>query len=258
MWLKKIVALLLLTSLVIVSGCLPSGEATEKRMKRVSIFIGIDASASFARTGNYDEAITFLAHYIYGHMKGYGGLNEPKALYVAPIGGFSPDEPKSFRPIHDFQKKSIAQIEADLKEWLVPDQTITDFNVFLDRIKVLIQKNNLVLTPINIVIVSDGVPSKLTKSKKKVVRMPFNSIDLSNLDYLARHITVRLLYPTPVVAEKWETEVKRNRVRMNTVDDQVMKGWREQVVEGKPAAEQEELWKWMKDIVDKRVRRRTF
>jgi len=243
--------------LLLAAGCMLSSDA-KQRMRKTTYFIGIDVSGSFIRGGDYEDALRFAAYYIYGHVNSIGELNPPKALFVAPVGGFSQDEPKSFRPIHDFESKSVDEIEADLKEWLVPSQTITDFNAFFYRVKKLIQKKNLILTPINIVILTDGVPSRLTKNNKKVVKASYKDIDLSSLEYLARNITVRLLYPVPVVAEKWESEVPRNRVRMWTVDNQVMKGWKEKVAEGKKSAAQDELWKWVKDNVDYRVRRRSF
>jgi hypothetical protein len=251
----KIVLAAMLAVLFAVTSC-SVGGATEKRMKRSTLFIGIDTSASFSKASTYDDAVKFIAYYIYGHLNGLGGLNEPKNLFVASIGGFSAGEPKSFRPISEFEGKNVEQIEADLDKWLVPEQTITDFNVFFEKVKELIQKKNLVLTPIDIVIVSDGEPTKL--EGKSVVKSSIKDINLKSMEYLARTITVRLLYPSPVVADKWEKQVPRKRVRMWPVDNGVMTGWKAKLKDGEATNDQAELWKWMKDNVDFRVRNRIF
>lgn len=252
---KKIIIAVVVAILVAVTSC-SVGGSTQKRMKRSTLFIGIDTSASFSKADSYEDAVKFVAYYIYGHLRGLGSLNEPKALFVASIGGFSAAEPKSFKPISEFEGKSVEQIEAELDKWLVPDQTITDFNVFFSKVKELIQKKNLVLTPIDIVVVSDGQPTKL--EGKYVVKSAIKNIDLKSMEYLARTITVRLLYATPVVADKWEKEVPRKRVRMWPVDNEVMAGWKAKLKTGISADEQAELWKWIKDNVDFRVRNRVF
>jgi hypothetical protein len=239
----KFTVVVALAVLVGLTSC-SVGGSTEKRMKRSTLFIGIDAS------------VKFIAYYIYGHLHGLGGLKEPKTLFVASIGGFSADEPKSFRPISEFEGKTLEQIEADLDKWLVPSQTITDFNVFFQKVKELIQKKNLVLTPIDIVLVSDGEPTKM--QGKYVIKSGIKNIDLKSMEYLARTITIRLLYPTPVIADKWEKEVPRKRVRMWPVDNEIMAGWNAKLKPGVTADEQAELWKWIKDNVDFRVRNRVF
>lgn len=248
----KLFAVMAVAALLFVSCSV--GSSTQKRMKRSTIFIGIDASKSFSTSNNYEDAVKFVAYYIYGHLHGLGNLNEPKALFVASIGGFSADEPKSFRPISEFEGKSLAQIEADLDEWLVPRQSITDFNVFFKKVKELIVKKNLVLTPIDIVLVTDGEPTKMEGNY--VVNSKIKDIDLKTMEYLARTITVRILYPTPVIADKWEKEVPRKRVRMWPVDNEIMNGWKAKLKPGVPVDEQTELWKWIKDNVDFRVRSR--
>jgi hypothetical protein len=251
----KIMIALVLTVLLAATSC-SIGGSTQKRMKRSTIFIGIDASKSFSTSNNYEEAVKFIAYYVYGHLHGLGNLNEPKALFVASIGGFSADEPKSFKPISEFEGKTLEQIEEDLDKWLVPRQTITDFNVFFKKVKELIQKKNLVLTPIDIVLVSDGEPTKMQGNY--VVKSAIKDIDLKSMEYLARTITVRLLYPTPVIADRWEKEVPRKRVRMWPVDNEVMAGWKAKLKPGVSADEQAELWKWIKENVDFRVKNRVF
>jgi hypothetical protein len=251
----KLITAALAAAALLFTSC-SVGSSTEKRMKRSTIFIGIDASKSFSSSNNYEDAVKFIAYYIYGHLHGLGGLNEPKALFVASIGGFSANEPKSFRPISEFEGKSLEQIEKNLDEWLVPRQTITDFNMFFRKVKELIEKKNLVLTPIDIVLVSDGEPTKMQGDY--VVNSAIKDIDLKTMEFLARTITVRILYPTPVIADKWEKQVPRKRVRMWPVDNEVMGGWKGKLKPGISADEQTELWKWIKDNVDFRVRNRIF
>jgi hypothetical protein len=248
----KIILAALAVSLILLAGC-TQDKAAERTVKRNTLFIGIDVSASFTGTPYFADSIKFISYYIYGHIHGLGGLKQPKALFVATIGGFSPDEPKSFRPIQDFEDKTVEQIEHDLKTWLVPHQTITDFNAFFERVKELIQVKNLILTPIDIVILTDGEPSKLTKNGR-VVMASYKDIDLSSLDYLAKTITVRLLYPTPVVEAKWQKLVPRSRVRMWSQDNEVMEGWKSKYKEGVALESQDSLWSWIKDNIDYRVR----
>ncbi len=254
---NKIYAILLLSVVsLVIAGC-SAGASAEKKIKRETIFIGIDTSGSFTKRAYYEDSIKFIAYYIYGHINGAGGLKQPKALFVAEIGGFSANEPKSFRPLEDFESKSAEQIEADLKSWLVPKQSVTDFNAFFEKVKSLIQMKNLVLAPIDIVIVTDGEPEILNKSGK-VVPQAVKDVDLSSMEYLSRNITLRLLYPTPVMAGRWEKETKSKRLRILPVDNEVMNGWKEKVKLGVPAEDQAELWKWITSIVDYRIRRKVF
>lgn len=252
----KIALAALAVSLVLFAGCTPD-KAAERTIKRNTIFIGIDVSASFTGTPYFRDSIKFISLYIYGHIHGLGGLKQPKALFVATIGGFSADEPKSFRPIQDFEDKTPVQIEHDLRTWLVPHQTLTDFNAFFQRVEELIQVKNLVLTPIDIVILTDGEPSKLTKNGR-VVSASYKDIDLSALDYLAKTITVRLLYPTPTIEAKWQKLVPRTRVRMWSADNEVMDGWKGKYKEGEALEGQDKLWAWVLENVDYRVRYRVF
>ena len=82
----------------------------------------------------------------------------------------------------------------------------------------------------------------------------YKKIDLRQLEYLSKSVTVRVLYPRPTVAVHWEKVVPRQRVRMWTVDDEVMATWRKHYRPDVPPPEQGELWKWVSDNVDFRVR----
>ncbi|MGH7393853.1 MAG: hypothetical protein ACREM3_31005 [Candidatus Rokuibacteriota bacterium] len=234
-----------------------AGEAvaqTRDRTPRHTFFIGLDTSGSFQRTG-YGDAVAFLAYYIYGHLNGLGGLAVPRDLFVAAVGGKDSNEPKAFRPIHDFAGKSIVQIEADLRAWFPPTDTLTDFNAFFRRVAGIVKERNLLLRPVSVMVVTDGVPD--------VAGVPagsadaYRQIDLDPLEYLARSVTVRVAYASPAVGERWRTQVPRQRVRLWTVDHEVMKGWRAQVTPDVDPGGQGRLWKWMRENVDFRVRRGT-
>jgi hypothetical protein len=219
------------------------------RRQQVAMFIGIDVSGSFYRTQHYADSLAFLAEYIHGHLQGIGDLEPVKALFVGAIGGNNADETKSFRPIEDFQGKSVAQIESDLREWYPRSDSMTDFNVFFRSISLIAQKRNLALTPIEVVLVTDGIPDAPGEKEGKI-----SSIDVSSLEFLSRRVTLRLLYPKPTVCNRWETLIARKRLRMWTVDDQVMVGWKNQVKPGVSPKDQDDLWKWVLDNVDYRVR----
>jgi hypothetical protein len=101
---------------------------------------------------------------------------------------------------------------------------------------------------------SDGEPDfpgagRLTPEQR------YHKIDLTPLEYLSRSVTVRLLYATPRVAQLWEQQVPRKRVRIWTQDWQTMQGWARHVNAGVAPEQQDSLWSWMSQIVDFRVRR---
>ena len=204
--------------------------APEDAGPRTSYFIGVDVSGSFERTGGYDDALAFAAHYIHAHLNGRGDLQEPRALFVGAVGGDAPGQTQGFHPIHDFQGKSIPEIEADLSEWFPPNDLLTDFNTFFQRVATLAKRHNLVLGPIDMVVLTDGIPD--VGAGMQPVDSPeelYTQIDFDPLEYLARNVTVRLLYPDPDIAANWERRVERSRVRLWTVDRVVMQGWREQL-----------------------------
>lgn len=235
--------------LLFASACLPEGT---EQPPRLVLFVGIDVSGSFQNTGNYDDALRFTAHYIYGHLEKLGDLEEPAVLFVGSIGGERPSQPKSFHPVHDFQGKTVDEIDADLRNWFQPDDAFTDFNIFFDRVADFVQRQNLTLKPISILVVSDGVPDVLSRTDAD---NRYRTINLEPLEYLSRNVTVRLVYPNPEVAVRWEQDVPRKRVRMWTVDDEVMVGWSSQVTLGLPVERQDLLWQWITENVDFRVRR---
>jgi len=221
---------------------------------RATLFIGIDASGSFQQTGQYDDALYFLAHYIYGHLNGLDGLERPRELFVGGIGGRSMGEPKSFHPIHDFEGKEIDRIESDLKEWFPPTDTLTDFNAFVQEVARISKERNLILAPMTVVIVSDGVPDMGADGPKDQPHARYTKIDLGPIEYLSKNVTLRLVYASPKVDDQWRKYVTRQRVRLWAVDAEVMAGWTGQLKEGVEPAGQDRLWKWVKDNVDFRVR----
>jgi len=233
-------------------GC--TVQAGEERKPHATLFIGVDASGSFKHSGYYDNAMTFLAHYIYGHLHELGGLEKPKALFVASVGGKSVNEPKTFHPIHDFESKDVAQIEADLRSWFPPSDKVTDFNPFFQEVARITKERNLILSPVTLMVVTDGIPDAAAANMKAGTRELYERIDLQPLEYLARNVTVRLTYVSPTVGEHWRTHVARQRVRLWTVDAEVMKGWKNQMQAGLDVAKQDRFWKWVQDNVDFRVR----
>lgn len=235
------------------AGCtVQAGE--QARKPHMTLFIGVDASGSFKHSGYYDNALTFLAHYIYGHLHELGGLEKPKSLFVASVGGQNVSEPKTFHPIHDFEGKDVAQIEADLRKWFPPSDKVTDFNPFFQEVARITKERNLVLAPITLLVVTDGVPDAASSNIKAGTRELYERINLKPLEYLARNVTVRLAYVSPKVGEQWRAHVPRQRVRLWTVDAEVMKGWKNQVQAEVDLAKQDKLWKWVQDNVDFRLK----
>jgi len=236
--------------LVALTACAPSQDASPPKN---TLVLGIDVSGSF-RQRSYDDAIDFAAWYLYGHLNGLGDLKKPNNVFVGSVGGENAGEVKTFHPIHDFRGKDVAQITADLRQWFPPEDRLTDFNVFFDRVASLVKRQNLVLTPLDIVVLTDGVPDPALVGRDTLTR--YGRLDLTPLEYLSRSTTVRLLYPSPTIAVRWEKGVKRRRVRLWTLDHDVMVGWRGQLVAGQPPEAQASLWRWVGDNVDFRVRAR--
>lgn len=221
---------------------------------RATLVIGLDVSGSFRRTPQFDESIEFAALYIYGHLNGIGGLRQSTAIFVGELGGEGPGQAKVFHPIQDFTGKSPEQIAADLRAWFPQTDPITDFNAFFQRAAVHVRRNNLILAPLNIVLLSDGEPD-YPGAGRLSPEARYARVDLSPLEYLSRNVTVRLLYADPPIAQLWERQVPRKRVRLWTQDSQVMQGWRRHIVPGIPMERQDSLWSWVDKIVDVRVRR---
>ena len=232
-------------------GCNPQSA---EHKPTLALFIGFDVSGSFRRSVYYDNAIAFAARYIYGHLHERGGLARPRELFVGEIGGSKPDEPKSFHPIHDFEGKDVAQIEAELRSWFSPVDRITDFNAFFQEVARIAKERNLVLSPITVVMISDGVPDILDQQAAAGSQALYQRIDLSALEYLSRNLTVRLAYASPKVGQNWRRYVSHTRVRLWTVDAEVMKDWEQQIQPEVDLDHQDRLWKWVRDTVDYRVR----
>lgn len=244
----------LITAAAILAAAVGPASGQGDRTGRNTLFIGVDTSGSFLKAG-YDDAMTFLAHYLYGHLNGLGGLAQPRELFVAGIGGRTSDEPKAFRPIHDFAGKDVAQLEADLRQWYPAQDTLTDFNAFFRQVARLARERNLLLTPITVMVVSDGIPDVPAAEARPGSPKAYATIDLSELEYLSRSVTVRLAYASPKVGDHWRRLVPRQRVRFWAVEREVMLGWRNQLSPDTDLAAQDRLWQWVKANVDYRVRR---
>jgi len=237
--------------LIIVTACSPPSS---EKVSRLVMFVGVDVSGSFQKTGYYDDALAFLSHYIYGHLNGLGELSGLRALFVGSIGGHGTNEPKAFHPIHDLEGKDVRQIEAAFRDWFPPRDSITDFNAFFADVAAQTKDRNLTLAPICIMIITDGVPATGVREAKTT----YEQIDLDPLEYLSRRVTVRLTYVDPIVAKRWRDDVPSRRVRIWTVPGEVMEGWKEQMQPGVELAKQDKFWRWVKDNVDFRVRSRKF
>lgn len=231
-------------------ACAPS--AGDQRTARSTLVIGIDVSGSFRRGGRYDSSIEFAANYLYGHLHGLGGLKKPTNVFVGSIGGEKPGETKSFQPIHTFQGMSVAEIASYLRREYPSRDGLTDFNPFFGRVATLLKRQGLVLSPLNVVLFTDGLPDLLRDQRDSLAM--YTKINLGDLEYISKSVTVRVLYPAPTVAVHWEKKVPRRRVRMWTVDDEVMATWRRHYRLGAPPEAQDTLWKWINDNVDFRVR----
>src|SRR5438132_11953335 len=131
----RLAAAALISAAVVVSAA-----AEDNKPPRSTLFVGVDTSGSFRAA--YDDALTFVAHYLYGHMHELGGLSKPRDLFVTAIGGKDNREPKSFHPIHEFNNKDVRQIETDLRKWFPPTDTLTDFNVFFQQIARTVKERN--------------------------------------------------------------------------------------------------------------------
>jgi hypothetical protein len=239
-----------LIGMTMLAGCGAPQEAGPASIPRNTLVIGIDVSGSFGK--NYQSSIDFTANYIYAHLHGLGGLKQPTAVFVGSIGGDHPQETKSFQPIATFENMSVGEIAKYLRKEYPNHDGLTDFNPFFNRVATLITRQNLVLAPLNIILVTDGVPD--TQKSKTDSLGGYKRIDVSKLEYLSKNVTVRILFPRPTIAVRWEKQVPRHRVRMWTVDDEVMDTWRKHYHSGATPEEQAELWKWINDNVDFRVR----
>lgn len=237
---------------VLIVGCTQGDQET--RQAASTMVIGIDVSGSFRDSKLYDDAVDFASQYIVAHLQGAGGLKVPTALFVGSVGGSRAGEPKAFHPINDFQGLSADQVAADIRAWFPPTDEWTDFNSFFSRVAGIVKERGLILAPLNVVVLSDGVPDLPPGTHLAKGETPYQRIDLQPLEYLSRSVTVRLLYASPTVGDEWKRQVKRKRVRMWTEEGQVMTGWHAQFKAGVPVDSQTDFLKWVKDNVDFRVR----
>lgn len=248
------VPLVLLLGVAILSGCDAAGGA-ESETPRQSLFIGVDISGSFMNGAHFDDSLEFLAHYIYGHLNGVGGMERPNTLFVSSIGGAREGEPKTFFPIQTFENKSVEEIHTTLIGMFPKENPnpFTDYNAFFEQVAYTVRSKNLVLRPITIVMVSDGVPDVSRGGQTS-----YDAIVLEPLERLARSVTVRLLYTNAVVGKNWQTAVSRKRVKVWTQDAEVMRSWRDPkiMVAGVPFTDQSHFFAWVDDNVDFGVRSR--
>jgi hypothetical protein len=250
---RFIILTLLITVALSATGCgwMESGESEPN--PRLSMFIGVDISGSFVNSGYFDDSIEFLAHYIYAHLNGLDDMEVPNVLFVSSIGGASENEPKTFYPIHTFENKSVEEIQEQLVTIFPKSQLnpFTDYNAFFEQIAQTVRNNNLVLRPISIVMVSDGIPDVKVDGETD-----YRSIDLSPLERLSRSVTIRLLYTNAVVGKNWQTQIPRRRVKIWTQDAKVMETWNDPniLIPDKPLTEQSRWFEWVKDNVDFGVR----
>jgi len=226
-----------------------SGCAEGPASPRLSMFVGVDISGSFMESGYYDNSIDFLAHYLYAHLNGLGGLEVPNVLFVSSIGGATANEPKTFYPKQLFERKSVEQIADQLRE-IFPKGTVnpfTDYNAFFEQIAQTVRNKRLVLRPVSIVMISDGVPDV-----RREGRTDFRSIKFKPLETLARNITVRLLYTNAQTGKSWQTRIPRSRVKVWTQDANVMVSWNDSTIylPDKKPADQKTFFDWVKDNVD--------
>jgi hypothetical protein len=233
---------------LVIGAVVGESEARDRR-PRESLFIGLDTSGAFYRAG-HEDALAFLAHYIYGHLNGLGGLSTPVDVFV---GAISSDDAEDAA----LAGKTIPQIEQLLRQQFPPTETLTHFNVFFRRVARIAGERNLLLRPVTVVLITDGLPDVAAGSPALGAAGAYRQIDLGPLEYLAPRVTLRLAYASPPVAERWRALVPRERVRLATVSHEVMKGWRAQVRPNAGPAAQDPLWQWVRENVDVRVRRNT-
>ncbi|HEY1953218.1 MAG TPA: hypothetical protein VGG76_10455 [Gemmatimonadaceae bacterium] len=235
---------------LVIAGCMAA--AGSGRVAKSTLVLGIDVSGSFSGKSHYESSIDFASNYLYAHIHGVGGLSQPTAVFVGSFGGEKPGETKSFQPIETFQNMSVPQIAAFLRKEYPSRDGLTDYNPFFERVATLVKRQNLILAPLNIVMLTDGIPDTPTEKNDSLSK--YKHINVSGLEYLSKNTTLRILYPRPTVAVHWEKQVPRRRVRVWTVDDEVMNTWRSHYHAGASPESQAELWKWVANNVDFRVR----
>ena len=237
------------------TSCIPEDFFTEPQARLV-MFVGVDISGSFLRGKYFDDSLHFLAHYLYAHLKGLHDLEVPKELFVGSIGGSNVGEAKTLYPIQTFEYLTVREIHAKLKE-IFPKNKVndfTDFNAFFDHISQTVTNRKLILRPLAIVLLSDGIPDVPEASRDEALK----TIVLKPLENLSRNIVVRLLYTDAQTGDQWSRLVPRRRVKVLTQDAVVMKEWREPniMIPDKNFEDQDRFFDWVKNQVDFPVRLR--
>ena len=136
---KKMIIVFIVGSLFL--GCDYFNGEGESSNPRLSMFIGVDISGSFVKSPYFEDSINFLAHYIYSHLNGLGGLEKPNVLFVSSIGGAKENEPKTFYPIQTFENKSVKEISDQLHE-IFPKKILnpfTDYNAFFKQVALTVK-----------------------------------------------------------------------------------------------------------------------
>jgi len=223
---------------------------------RLVLFVGVDISGSFLRGKYFDDSLHFLAHYLYAHLQGVGGMEQPKELFVGSIGGSNIGEAKTLFPIQTFEYLTIPEIHSKLKE-IFPKNKVnefTDFNAFFHHISETVTNRKLILRPLAIVLISDGIPDVPEADRDQA----FKTIILKPLENLSRNIVIRLLYTDAQTGDQWTSWVPRRRVKILTQDAVVMKEWRDPsiMIPGKDFEDQDRFFDWVKNQVDFPVRLR--
>ncbi|MFQ5510936.1 MAG: hypothetical protein ACE5EO_03720 [Candidatus Krumholzibacteriia bacterium] len=251
----KFASTALVSVALLLNGCDFVTKMDSNANPRLSMFVGVDISGSFMNGGYFDDSIDFLANYLYCHLNGVGGLEVPNALFVSSIGGARADEPKTFYPKQTFENKSVDEIAQTLRDMFPRSDSnpFTDYNAFFEQVAHTVKSKNLVLRPVSIVMVSDGIPDV-----KKDGKTDFSSIVIRPLERLARSVTIRLLYTNAVVGKSWQTKVKRRRVKIWTQDAEVMASWKDDkiLLPDKHLDEQPYFFAWLDDNVNFGVRSR--
>ena len=229
-------------------------EEDTQRAGNSVLFVGVDISGSFKKSGHFDDSLRFMSHYLYTHLNGLGDTRIPGDLFVGSIGGAKPNEPKTFYPIQTFQYKDVKGIEKELRKIFSKTNTnrYTDYNAFFKQITTFMRNKKLVMKPTNIVLLTDGIPDAPKVDGKR----DYRSLNLKPLENLSRKITVRVLYTSATTGMNWQTKVPRKRVRVWTQDANVMKSWnaKDIMVPGKKFEEQTRFFDWLRDNVDFPVR----
>ena len=236
-------------SALLLAACSP--QAGSPKRPRLCLFVGFDVSGSFLKSPYYEDAVQFLSQYLSAHLTGAGGLDVPDALFVGPVGGKTGNEAKTFFPKQTFEGKSPDELAAKIRE-LFPNKEkddYTDFNIFFSQVADTVKEKYLVLRPIVLVLLSDGIPSTGKKPS-------YRELNLNPLENLSRNVTVRLLYTDAVTGKKWRDEAPRRRGKVWTQDAKVMTGWKDPAVwePSKAPADQAKFFAWVKDNVDFPVR----